>query len=366
MAATTSCFHLPLHRPHDGVSLSSTFLGNSRLLTIHRKKQPPDLVAYTVLLATSAKDTGVTRKAWNSSNPHVDSGQTLQHEEDGAIFPLYQDRHSHKSSSEAQSSVLCGCTLCRRRQLFGSFATLLSMTSPAMADPSGDLFSKAEKIIDEVHPPKPGWYEEFYAITMEQGMKSYEAEIAGYKVRLLNQLKGKSKTILELGIGTGPNIKYYASGVDVSVVGVDPNKHMEKYALAAATAAGLPRSQFKFIHGVGEALPILNSCIDAVVCTLVLCSVKDVAATLKEVQRVLKPGGLFIFVEHVAAPDGTPLRFWQNLLDPLQQFVSDGCHLTRATGNYIRESGFSDASINMTSISSVSLISPHIFGTAYK
>jgi len=64
--------------------------------------------------------------------------------------------------------------------------------------------------------------------------------------------------------------------------------------------------------------------------------------------------------------DGTPLRFWQNLLDPLQQFVSDGCHLTRETGEVIRGSGFSDASINMTYVPSVSLISPHVFGTAYK
>jgi ubiquinone/menaquinone biosynthesis C-methylase UbiE len=281
----------------------------------------------------------------------------------------YSPKNSENLSSEIQSSATCGCGLCRR-QFLGAFAgPFLSQftTSSATADPSTDLlFSNAQKMMNKVHPAKPDWYEEFYAIALDRGMKSYDKEIAGYKEQLLNPLKGEAKTILELGIGTGPNIKYYASGKNVSVVGVDPNKHMEKYAQAAATDSGLLKSQFKFIHGVGEALPIFNSSMDAVVCTLVLCSVKDVDKTLKEVQRVLKPRGQFIFVEHVAAPDGTPLRFWQNLLDPLQQFVSDGCHLTRETGEVIRGSGFSDASINMTYVPSVSLISPHVFGTAYK
>ncbi|KAH9294873.1 hypothetical protein KI387_038461, partial [Taxus chinensis] len=112
---------------------------------------------------------------------------------------------------------------------------------------------------------------------------------------------------------------------------------------------------------VGEALPVLDSSMDAVVGTLVLCSVSDVEKTLKEVQRVLKPGGRFIFVEHVAAPDGTLLRFWQKLLDPLQKFVSDGCHLTRETGKLIRESGFSKADVNMKSVKAASLLSPHVF-----
>lgn len=281
----------------------------------------------------------------------------------------YSSKNSENLSSEIQSSATCGCGLCRR-QLLGAFAgPFLSQftASPATADPSTDLLlSSAQKTMNKVHPSKPDWYEEFYAINLDRGMKAYEKEIAGYKEQLLNPLKGEAKTILELGIGTGPNLKYYASGRNVSVVGVDPNKHMEKYAQAAATDSGLLKSQFKFIHGVGEALPLFSSSMDAVVCTLVLCSVKDVDKTLKEIQRVLKPHGQFIFVEHVAAPDGTPLRFWQNLLDPLQQFVSDGCHLTRETGEVIKGSGFSDASINMTYVPNISLISPHVFGTAYK
>lgn len=117
---------------------------------------------------------------------------------------------------------------------------------------------------------------------------------------------------------------------------------------------------------VGEALPIRDASMDAVIGTLVLCSVKDVDMTLQEVKRVLKPGGQYIFIEHVAANDGTPLKLLQQAVDPLQQLLSDGCHLCRETGKRISEAGFLDANVNMASVSSVSLISPHVYGVAFK
>lgn len=171
---------------------------------------------------------------------------------------------------------------------------------------------------------------------------------------------------MELGIGTGPNIKYYAGNNDVDVVGVDPNQKMEKYVEAAAVSNGIPPEKFKFIQAVGEALPLSDVSVDAVVGTLVLCSVKDVDATLQEVRRVLKPGGLYLFVEHVAAKDGTFLKFVQGVLDPLQQTVADGCHLTRNTGTSISAAGFSSVDINMAFLSTLSIISPHVYGIAHK
>ncbi|KAL6969614.1 hypothetical protein U1Q18_029324, partial [Sarracenia purpurea var. burkii] len=152
-----------------------------------------------------------------------------------------------------------------------------------------------------MHPPRPDWYEEFYAFLLDTGMQSYEAEVAGYKSQLFTNLKGKAETVLEIGIGTGPNLKYYAGDNDFHVFGIDPNRKMEKYARAAALNAGLPPENFKFTRAVAEALPVSDASIDAVVGTLVLCSVKDVNMTLKEVMRVLKPGGIYLFMEHVAA-----------------------------------------------------------------
>jgi len=201
---------------------------------------------------------------------------------------------------------------------------------------------------------------------MDQGMKSYEAEIAGYKAKLFSQLSATGKNILELGVGTGPNFKYYASNVGVNVIGVDPNKHMEDYARTAAVSAGLPSSSFTFKRGVAEALPVEDNSMDAVIGTLVLCSVNNIDMALREIYRVRKPGGHYLFVEHVAAPDGSLLRFVQGAFDPLQQFVADGCHLTRKTGENIRGVGFSSLSLASVRLSTAYIISPHVYGVASK
>ncbi|KAF8399496.1 hypothetical protein HHK36_015362 [Tetracentron sinense] len=258
------------------------------------------------------------------------------------------------------------CSCGRRRFIGASGAALLPISSSNASDlPSNSKFY-VQDMLNRIHPPRADWYEEFYAVTIDKSMKLYEAEVAGYKAKLFTSLRGKANKVLELGIGTGPNLKYYASDASVHVFGVDPNKKMEKYAQTAAVAAGLPLSNFNFIQAVGEALPLSDASMDAVIGTLVLCSVKDVNMTLEEVKRVLKPGGLYLFVEHVAAQDGTALRFLQGVLDPLQQTVSDGCHLTRETGKDISEAGFSDLDINMAFFSTLSLIGPHVYGIACK
>ncbi|CAD6242416.1 unnamed protein product [Miscanthus lutarioriparius] len=200
-------------------------------------------------------------------------------------------------------------------------------------------------MLQRVHPSRPDWYEEFYASAMDQGMKSYEAEIAGYKVKLFSQLSPAGKSILELGVGAGPNFKYYASQDGVNVIGVDPNKHMETYARTAAVSAGLRSSSFTFRRGVAEALPAEDNSMDAVIGTLVLCSVNNIDMALR---------------------DGTLLQFVQGALDPLQQFVADGCHLTRKTGQSIRDVGFSSLSLDSVRLSNAYIISPHVYGLACK
>jgi ubiquinone/menaquinone biosynthesis C-methylase UbiE len=75
-------------------------------------------------------------------------------------------------------------------------------------------------------------------------------KIAGYKENLFSNLSGIGKKVLEVGVGTGPNFKYYANNSNLSITGVDPNKQMEKYARSSATTAGLPLSNFNFLRGV--------------------------------------------------------------------------------------------------------------------
>ncbi|XAR53279.1 hypothetical protein NMG60_11021764 [Bertholletia excelsa] len=136
-------------------------------------------------------------------------------------------------------------------------------------------------MLNGIHPPRPDWYEEFYTSIMERSMKTYEAKVTKYKSQLFTNLRGTVETVLEIGIGTGPNLKYYANGSSVYVFGIDPNQKMEKYAHTAAAAAGLPPTNFTFKQVVAEALPVNDASVNVVVETLVLCSVKDVELGLK-------------------------------------------------------------------------------------
>ncbi|KAL7227106.1 hypothetical protein ACSBR1_022050 [Camellia fascicularis] len=83
-----------------------------------------------------------------------------------------------------------------------------------------------EDVLNSIHPPRPDWYEELYAFTLDKGSKAYEAEVAGFKSQIFTNLRGKAKTVLELGIGTGPNLKYYASDNGVHVFDIDPKRKM--------------------------------------------------------------------------------------------------------------------------------------------
>ncbi|XAR65209.1 hypothetical protein NMG60_11009239 [Bertholletia excelsa] len=273
-------------------------------------------------------------------------------------------RHAsiHKLGESHVPGSLCTTGLCscgRRRFVEVIGTAFLPIPPPSYA-------SDPKEMLNSVRPPRPDWYEELYASFMERGTKTYEAEVAKYKSQLFTNLRGTAETVLEVGIGTGPNLKYYANGSSVYVIGIDPNQKMEKYAQRAAASAGLPPTNFTFKQAVAEALPISDASVDVVVGTLVLCSVKDVELALKEVRRVLKPGGKYLFVEHVAAKDGTILRSVQGFLNPLQQIVVDGCHLTRTTGTNISEAGFSDVDINTAFLSSAFFINPHIYGIACK
>ncbi|KAL8142332.1 hypothetical protein V2J09_015364 [Rumex salicifolius] len=260
--------------------------------------------------------------------------------------------------------IACGCGRRRFMETVGT-SVLIPAISPCACS-SSPIPDSSKDELKKFHPPKPDWYEELYASVLNKFMKSYEAEVEGYKSKLFDQLRGKAKDILEIGIGTGPNLKFYAGDAGVNVVGADPNKKMEKYARAAAEATGLPPANFQFVQAVGEALPLADASVDAVIGTLVLCSVSDVNRTLEEIKRVLRPGGLYLFLEHVGAKDGTVLRFAQNVLNPLQKLLADGCHLTRETGNCIAEAGFSELDSNIVFVSKASLVNPQVYGIARK
>ncbi|KAG7586425.1 S-adenosyl-L-methionine-dependent methyltransferase [Arabidopsis thaliana x Arabidopsis arenosa] len=265
------------------------------------------------------------------------------------------------NATDSGSSKFSLCP-CGRRHFLGEATT----TTPFLPiPPSHAAQTNSSEVLNKLRPPKPDWYFELYGWFRSSGMERYEKEIAGYKKKLFNQV-GNAEKVLEIGIGAGPNIKYYNTLPNVSILGVDPNPKMESYARKSAIQAGLKSEDFKFIHAVAECIPLEDASVDAVVTSLVMCSVTDVTQTLNEIKRILKPGGRYLFVEHVAAEDGSFLRMVQNVLDPVQQVVADGCHLTRPTGESIIKAGFNGGvDINKASLTSFYHLSPHIYGVAY-
>jgi len=141
-----------------------------------------------------------------------------------------------------------------------------------------------------------------------------------------------SGAVLEVGFGGGANLDYYPRGVVLT--GIDPLLSKD-YANPQSQSVVRRYAQrdipLSLQQGVCEALPFGDATFDCVVSTLVFCSVADPLQSLREVARVLRPGGLFLCVEHVLGEDGSFLQAQHRLLDPLQQILADGCHLTRTT-----------------------------------
>jgi len=168
-------------------------------------------------------------------------------------------------------------------------------------------------------------YERYFASVMDQGMRDYELQMLPLKEGLIRSGTALADSILEIGIGTGPNLQFYPA--TAKIFGLEPNEEFRPFIKQQAQQHGL--RDFHFVHGHAEDIPMEDDSVDIVVGTMVMCSVSNVSRALSEVHRVLKPGGAYIFIEHVAAPDNTKLRLMQQVFDPLQVTLMGGCHLTR-------------------------------------
>jgi ubiquinone/menaquinone biosynthesis C-methylase UbiE len=143
---------------------------------------------------------------------------------------------------------------------------------------------------------------------------------------------------------------------------VEPNPFLHRHILNTARQVGLP---IQLREESAEMLGLEDESVDSVVGTLVLCSVEEPQHALAEIIRVLKPGGTFVFVEHVAAPPNTLLRSLQWLVRPVWQCVADGCRPNRDTLGYIEQAGFRSVQSERFRLP-VAIVAPHISGTAIK
>ena len=187
----------------------------------------------------------------------------------------------------------------------------------------------------------------------------FHEEMGPHKTKHIGSLAG---TIIEIGAGNGVNFRYYPSGV--RVVAYEPNPYMHDRLYASARAHGLD-VELRAVSA--EMLDFEDDAIDAAVCTLVLCTVPNPVRLISEVRRVLKPGGRFFFIEHVAAERGTFLRRMQDLLHGPWRYVFEGCHTNRQTGTLLEEAGFSHVEIDrFTSGKMPPVVVPQIVGVATK
>ena len=206
--------------------------------------------------------------------------------------------------------------------------------------------------------PYSGLRQRIFAWALARFNKKYERFASKYKQQLFKNLTG---TVVEIGPGTGANLRYL-DPAKVTWIGVEPNTFMQPYLHQEANRLGMP---IEIRVPAGEALPIAHESADAVISTLVLCCVDSQQRALQEVLRVLKPGGKLLFIEHVAAPQGSLLLRMQNLVTPFWKRLGDGCHPNRQTYVEIERAGFEKVDYERITAPTL-IVSPQIVGVARK
>jgi len=174
----------------------------------------------------------------------------------------------------------------------------------------------------------------FMATIYDRFMRDMERACGdAWRKELVADLRGD---VLEIGAGTGRNLEHYR---DLErLVLAEPDPHMRRRLAEKAAQTSIARS-VELVSWSAERIECEPRSFDAVVCTLVLCSVRDVKRSLDEIRRVLRPEGKLVFLEHVAATEPSRLA-WQRRTEPLWKLVAGNCHLCRETAASIEAAGF--------------------------
>ena len=151
---------------------------------------------------------------------------------------------------------------------------------------------------------------------------------------LISQAVGRT---LELGAGNGFNLPHYTDRVSELII-TEPSPHMLEHLRERLRDDEPPVGSVKLVQAGAESLPFAENSFDTVVCTYVLCTVPDPARALVEVERVLAPGGRFLFLEHVHAGEGTLLGRFQDLVELPHRYLAAGCHPNRRTAALLSKS----------------------------
>jgi len=175
------------------------------------------------------------------------------------------------------------------------------------------------------------WERHGFARLMDWSMRG--PEIGRLRARALATAAGH---VLEVGFGTGLNLQYYPAAVR-SLTALDPLDALRGRVEARIAAAPVPVRRVTL--AADGRLPFDDTHFDCVVTTWTLCSILDAHAALREMRRVLRPDGRYLFIEHGASDDAGVAR-WQQRLEPLHKRIAGGCHLTRRIDALIASAGF--------------------------
>ena len=177
--------------------------------------------------------------------------------------------------------------------------------------------------------------------------------LAKLRRRVASELDGE---VLEVGFGSGRNVPYYPPTV-TRVQAVDPATVGRKLAAKRVEASPVP---VEYVGLDGESLPLDDASVDHVLTTWTLCTIPDVGCALREMHRVLRPGGTLHFLEHGRSPDAKVVR-WQDRLTPMQRRLAGGCHLNRPIDELLTASDFEIARLDNYYVKG-----PKVFGYMYE
>lgn len=187
-------------------------------------------------------------------------------------------------------------------------------------------------------PINPSWYERFIlppALDFACGLPV----ISRQRQLIVPLARGR---VLEVGIGTGLNMPWYDKARVSKITGLDPALQLHPRARERIEQAGL---EVELVALSAEQIPRPDASFDTVLMTYTLCTIADPLAALREMRRVLAPGGQLLFCEHGRAPDES-VRRWQQRLQPLWGKVAGGCHLGRDIAALLKDAGFGVADLH--------------------
>ena len=146
--------------------------------------------------------------------------------------------------------------------------------------------------------------------------------------------------VLEIGFGTGLNLPHLPPTV-TRLLAVDPMERGRALAQERLAATSVP---VEFVGLEGDSIPLADASVDAALATWTLCSIPDPVAAVREIRRVLRPGGTFHFVEHGRAPDDG-VRKWQDRVNPIQKRMACGCNLNRDIPAILADGGMEPGNV---------------------